>query len=264
MDRTITVGDAAFYVRIEGQGSPLLLIHGYPLDHTMWDLMIPMLSARHTVIAPDLRGFGQSTGQRDEVSMQLFADDLAEMLAQLHPGEPVNACGLSMGGYILWQLWRRHSDRLSRLILMDTRAAADHEVQARARRENAAIVRREHLASIPKAMIPKLLSETTRRSLPHLAEVLQETILRQNPNAVAAAQIAMSYRVDVQSWLAEINKPTLVVCGEHDSISPPEEMRQFAEQIRGARFAEIPGAGHLPPLESPQMTCEAILRFTER
>ncbi|WDI44597.1 alpha/beta fold hydrolase [Bremerella sp. P1] len=261
MDQTLQIGDTAFHVRTAGEGSPLVLVHGFPLDHHMWDPVFEPLAEQHQVIAIDLRGFGQSHGYREIVPMELFADDIAAILDAMEITEQVNFAGLSMGGYIGWQMWQRHRDRLSRLILLDTRAIADEEVQARARRMAAEAVLSAGMDDVPVNMLPKLLAESTINDKPEVAKALTEMILRQDPRGVAAAQRGMAQRPNVESWLADITIPTLVISGEHDVISSPEEMKGFAAQIPGAQFVEIPEAGHMVPMENPAAMCEAVLPF---
>lgn len=261
MSQTLQIGDTSFHVRTAGEGSPLVLVHGFPLDHHMWDAVFEPLAEQHQVIAIDLRGFGQSDGYREIVPMEMFADDIAAILDAMDITEQINFAGLSMGGYIAWQMWQRHRDRLSRLILLDTRAIADDEVQARARRMAAEAVLSAGMEDVPVNMLPKLLAENTIRDQPEVVSKMTEMILRQNPRGVAAAQRGMAQRANVESWLSDITIPTLVISGEHDVISPPEEMKGFAAQIPGAQFVEIPGAGHMVPLEAPEAMCEAVLPF---
>ncbi len=261
MDQTLQIGDTSFFVRMQGEGSPLLLVHGFPLDHRMWNEVIEPLAEEHLVIVPDLRGFGQSDGYRELVSMEMFADDLAAMLDELNITEQITFAGLSMGGYIGWQMWQRHRDRLARLVLLDTRAVADDEVQARARRVAAESVLANGMQDVPSNMLPKLLAESTRNEKPAVVKALTEMILQQDPRAVAAAQRGMAQRPSVESWLPLIELPALVICGESDGISPPSEMKSFAEKIPGAQFVEVPSAGHMVPMENPAAMCEAILPF---
>jgi 3-oxoadipate enol-lactonase len=133
----ISVGDVALSYVDRGTGIPLLLVHGFPLDHSMWSHQIEELSSFGRVLAPDLRGFGQSGVTEGTVTMERFADDLAALLDAVGVGEPVVFCGLSMGGYIGWQFWKRHPSRLRALVLCDSRAAADSAEGARARRQSA-------------------------------------------------------------------------------------------------------------------------------
>jgi len=261
MIRKVDLGDGQLSVSIQGSGEPILLIHGYPLDRHMWDAIVPNLAGGFQVIAPDLRGFGQSTGFHETVAMQHFADDLERVLDDLAISLPVTLCGLSMGGYIAWQMWQRHRNPYRSLIMMDTRAVADSETQARARQQNAIHMLNRGMADIPDAMLPKLLSETTHQKRPELVSQVRQMMLRQSPHGAAAAQRGMAARPDVTALLPEIDLPVLVICGEHDVISTPEEMRQIAGDLPRGKFVSIANAGHLPPLENPAAVCQAIFEF---
>ena len=245
-----------------GQGSPLLLVHGFPLDHSMWRGQIDELSRQFRVIAPDLRGFGKSTApDADIITMEQFADDLARLLDELRVTEPITFCGLSMGGYIAWQFWKRHADRLAALILCDTRAAADAEEMARGRRLAASRVVEEGLAEFANGMIPKLFAESTIADNPALVEATLDVMVAAPPRAVAAALRGMAERADMSAELSKINVPALVVCGEHDPISPSDEMRAIAADMPHAQFVEVADAGHMAPLEQPDRVNNAIRGF---
>jgi pimeloyl-ACP methyl ester carboxylesterase len=245
-----------------GRGSPLLLVHGFPLDHSMWTGQIEPLSRQCRVIAPDLPGFGKSAGNSDGVStMGQFADDLAQLLDELGIDEPITFCGLSMGGYIAWQFWKRHADRLSRLILCDTRAAADTEEMARGRRLAAGRVLDEGLTEFIDAMVPKLFAEETVRDNPAIVEATLQVMRTTAPKSVAAALRGMAEREDMSSELSKIEVPALVICGEHDAISHSDEMRTIAAAMPNANFFEVAGAGHMSPLEQPDRVNAAIIEF---
>ena len=247
----------------KGAGPVLLLVHGFPLDHCMWHGQIEGLSDRCRVIAPDLRGFGQSGGGGVILTMRQFADDLAALLEALDIREPVSFCGLSMGGYVAWQFWRRHATRLGRLILCDTRAEADTEETARARSMMVGRVLAEGASIAADAMIPKLFAKTTYDEQPELVEAVRRTMLGTQPASIAAAQRGMAERPDMTGVLAHVGVPTLVICGEHDAISPPAEMRALAAAIPGGDYRQIAGAGHMAPLERPLDVNAAIGEFLE-
>lgn len=248
-------------VRQQGQGQPLLLVHGFPLDHTMWHEQIDGLSSVCRVIAPDLRGFGGSGTTAGTVTMEQLADDLAALLDALEVAEPVALCGLSMGGYVAWQFWHRHRRRLGSLILCDTKASADSPEAARARLESADRVLTEGAGFLADSMLEKLFAPTTDSEQPELVEATRQVILATAPEGLAAALRGMAERADATSWLPRIDVPTLVVCGRHDAIASVEEMRGLAAQIPGAHFREISLAGHLAPLENPAETNLAIREF---
>ena len=265
-----------------GQGLPLLLVHGFPLDHTMWTEQIEAISPQHRVIAPDLRGFGLGKGDRsnlceapsgpfrqigpvpfsaDKVTMDQFADDLAATLDALGVNEPVVLCGLSMGGYIALAFWRKYAKRLRGLVLCDTRAAADSPEAAAARRVMADRVLAEGPGPLVEAMLPRLLAETTVRERPELVDGLRRLMMSASPQGIAAAARGMAERPDMTAALAEIRCPTLVVVGQEDASSTPAEMRGIAAATPGAKFVEIPAAGHLSPIENPAAVSAALLDF---
>lgn len=235
----------------EGTGETLLLVHGFPLDHAMWAGQLEAFSTCYRVIAPDLRGFGGSQASDESVSMEQFADDLAELLAALEINEPVAFCGLSMGGYIALQFVKKHADRLKALVLCDTRAAADSAEAANNRLNMAQRVLTEGAEVAAQAMAPRLFGKQTTQQRPELVESVHRVMLSTAPVAIAAAQRGMAARPEMTDYLPQIGVPTLVVVGEEDPISPVAEMRQIAESIPGAQFAIVPAAGHMAPLENP-------------
>lgn len=257
----ISIGELELNVVQQGTGLPLLLVHGFPLDHQMWHGQIRDLAEDFHVIAPDLRGFGQSDVHGQSVTMQQYADDLAGLLAALSIDQPVIFCGLSMGGYIAWQFWRRHRSRLAKLVLCDTRAVPDPPDVAATRRETAEQVEEHGPAVLIDAMIPKLFSQRTRLQNRSVIDATARVIESAPREGVAAALRGMAQRVDATPWLADIDIPTLVLCGQQDAISGVAEMQGIAEAIRGAQFAVIPACGHMAPLEGPIHTNKAIREF---
>jgi 3-oxoadipate enol-lactonase len=244
-----------------GAGLPVLLVHGFPLDHTMWNAQIDALSEDYRVIAPDLRGFGRSGVTDGTVTMEQFADDLAALADALGVDGPLVFCGLSMGGYVAWRFWVKYSHRIRAMVLCDTRAVADAPEAAQARLETAEHVLREGPAPLAAAMIPKLVPESSRRKDPAMVESLERVILATDPRGIAAASRGMARRPDSTALLGQINCPALVLAGQLDRISTPDQMRAIAGAIPGARFAEIPGAGHMSPLENPRDVNAALLQF---
>ena len=258
---TVSVGNVALNYAEQGEGPGLLLVHGFPLDHTMWRAQIDFFARSHRVLAPDLRGFGGSQVTPGTVTMQAQADDLAALLDALGIHQPIAVCGLSMGGYVAWQFWRNHVSRLSRLILCDTRAAADND-QARTNRLRVAEeITTDGLAELADAMLPNLFAPSTLQYQAELVEQTRSVILNTAPAGIAAAQRGMAERPDVTIWLPEIGVPTLLLAGEHDVITPPDEMEQIARSMPAAQFALIKSAGHMAPLENPTAVNNAIGLF---
>jgi pimeloyl-ACP methyl ester carboxylesterase len=169
-----------------------------------------------------------------------------------------------MGGYVAWQFYRRHAGRLNALILCDTRAAADTPQARGARRELAQKVLDSGSDVAATAMLSRLVAERTPQKLPDVVEHVRQMIVGTRPQTIAAALAGMAARPDATEWLDGIDVPTLVVVGTHDALSPPGEMREIAARIRGARYVEVPEAGHLAPLENPSAVNEAIRTFLEQ
>lgn len=259
--KKVAVGDLHLNVVEQGSGRPLLLVHGFPLDHSMWNGQITELAKNFRVIAPDLRGFGQSEVTIGTVTMQQFADDLAGLLDALEVKEPVVFCGLSMGGYIGWQFVARHRKKLAALIIADSRAVADNEKAAAGRKEIADKVEKEGTKVVADAMLPKLFPAGDVDRGADFVKATQAVMLAAPPSGVAAALRGMAARPDFTRELAKIDVPTLIICGEEDAIAPPAEMQEIAKAITGAKYVSITGAGHMAPLEKPAEVNAAIRAF---
>ena len=247
-----------------GQGMPIVLVHGFPFDHSMWNAQVGTLSERWRVVAPDLRGFGGSQAVPGTATMEQMADDLVALLDALDIRERVVLVGLSMGGYVAFQFWRKYAARLRALVLCDTRAAADTAEAAEGRHKLAERVLAEGTQVVADAMMPKLFAPATASGKPQIIEATRRTILANPPEGVAAAARGMAARLDSGGFLSQIMLPTLVIVGEHDAISTVDEMRGIARSIAGCEFVVIPRAGHMTPLENPAAFNEAIEQFLTR
>ncbi len=256
--KRVHVGGDQFCVLDEGQGPPILFAHGFPLDHEMWSAQTARLARNYRVIAPDLRCFGESPAASGVVTMEQMADDLDGLLTALGVREPVVLCGLSMGGYVAWQFWRKFAHRLRGLILADTRSQADSSEALVVRQRMIDHVLRAGTSYVADAMLPKLFAKETFERLPAVVDAVRNKILAARPESIAAAVRGLSARPDVTPLLPEIDVPALVLVGEHDALSPAAEMQAMAAAIGGARFVEIAQAGHMTPLENPQAFNAAV------
>lgn len=264
MNRRVNLGDVQLNVWDAGEGHPILFLHGFPLSHAMWRPQLDEFVKDYRVIAPDLRGFGGSSPPGGMVTMEQFADDVAQLLQALQITEPVTVCGLSMGGYIAWMLWERHPERVARMIQCDTRAAADSEATRQTRAETAKKVMAEGSGVVANSMPQKLFSRVTQQRAPQLVEETREVMLATPPASLVAALQGMAVRPDMTGRLAEIQVPTLVIGGSDDLVVPIDEMRKMAAAMPDATFIEIPHAGHMAPLEDPEQVNAAIRRFLTR
>jgi pimeloyl-ACP methyl ester carboxylesterase len=206
--------------------------------------------------------------------MDLLADDLAALLEALAIQQSVCLCGLSMGGYVAFQFALRHRSWLDGgggLILCDTRAEADTDEGRQAREQTAQRVLAEGPEFLADTMVERLFSGGTRRraaesgAVPTREALLVErtkTVMRQTSRrGLAAAARGMAARPDMTPWLPTFDFPALVLCGADDAITPPTVMRDLAARLPRATYVEIPGAGHMAPLEAPETVNVAIAEF---
>jgi pimeloyl-ACP methyl ester carboxylesterase len=266
--KTVALSSTTMSYVARGAGTPVLLVHGFPLDHTMWAAQIDALSNSCRVIAPDLRGFGRTPlapGDAERgISMEQYADDLAELLDVLADREPIVLVGFSMGGYVAWQFVRKHPERLRALVQCDTRAVADTEEARAGRLKMAEHVAEWGAARVAELMGPKLIAPQSFQKLPNIARAVREVVERTSPAGIAAAQRGMAARPDMTALLPKIEVPTLVIVGDQDAISPPAEMRTIAAAIPRAEFVVIPRAGHMTTMENPAAVNDALTSFLGR
>ena len=243
--RTIEIG---YDDTVDG-GIPVVFLHGFPHNRSLWAPQTNALAGRARCIAPDLRGFGQSPAA-PPYSMDRYADDVAALLRGLAVRRAVVA-GLSMGGYVAFALWRRHRELVRALILAGTRAGADDAAALERRRALAEVARTEGSAAVADRMIVGMLGKRTRERSPDLVAAVREMLASSPVDGVVGALEAMMARPDSTPTLATIDVPTLVVVGDEDVLAPPSEARAMHAAIAGSRLETIEGAGHLSNYERP-------------
>ena len=244
-----TCGDRALHYVARGDGVPVLFVHGFPLDHTLWAAQLDGLSDVARTIALDLPGFGES-GYAGQASVDAYADEVVCVLDAAGVERAVIA-GLSMGGYVALALWRRHRARVRALVLADTRAGADSEAGRASRRELIALAHERGAGAVAERMMEGMVGESTRTRAPELVSQLREMLARQSVHGMVGALEAMMARPDSTPDLATIDVPTLVVVGDEDVLTPPRESHALHEGIRGSRLELLAGAGHASAVERP-------------
>lgn len=234
-----------------GSGRPMVLLHAFPLGAEQWLTQLSAPTPGWRLIAPDLRGFGESvpTGT-DGASMDTYAADVFDLMSHLDVPD-ATLVGLSMGGYVALAMLALEPRRVSGLVLADTRATADGAEARAARDRMVDIVRREGPPAVATEMLGKLLGETTRRDRPDQVDTVRRLIEANGPDGIEAAILAMKDRPDRSALLGSVTCPTTVICGAEDVITKPEECEGMSRQIPGARFVSLAGAGHLANLEAP-------------
>jgi 3-oxoadipate enol-lactonase len=243
-----------------GSGTPVVLLHGFPFNRTMWSEQIEALAPRHHVLAPDLRGHGETTVTAGPATMEDMARDVSALMEKLDISRAA-VCGISMGGYVAMALYRMFPLRARALVLADTRPGVDTE-EARANREvQAEKALQEGMAGIADAMLPKLLSPKTVARNPAVVARVREMILKTNPEGAAAALRGMAQRRDQTSFLSRVVAPALVMVGREDKITPLADAELMHREIGGARLAVIEDAGHVSNLEQPESFNAVLKKF---
>jgi pimeloyl-ACP methyl ester carboxylesterase len=225
----------------------------------MWARQIAALSARHRVVAPDYRGLGKSAVPPEASTMELLAQDVRALLQHLRV-ERAAVAGLSMGGYLAFELYRQAPALFRGLALCDTRAGADSEEGKATREKFAQTTIERGLGWVADEMVPKLLRPQPD---PAVVKEVRSLISDGTPAGVAAAQRGMARRPDSTPTLATIACPTLVVVGEEDGLTPPGESEKMAKAVKGAKLVKVPRAGHLANVENPAAFDAALVAFVD-
>jgi pimeloyl-ACP methyl ester carboxylesterase len=232
-----------------GAGVPVLLLHGFPHDRTLWSAQLAAPPAGARLIAPDLPGFGGSA-RIDVPSLDAWADWCMAFCDALALQKVVVA-GLSMGGYLAFALWRRHPERISALVLADTRAGADSDEGKAKRVAMQQMARAQGVGAVADAMITGMVGKTTRETRPKVVALLDEMMRGASVDGVSDALDAMRTRADSTATLATITVPTLIICGAEDALTPVKESEAMHLAIPDSQLGMIPGAGHASNLEHP-------------
>lgn len=241
----------------------VLLIHGFPLDSAMWELQLQDLPDVARLIAPDLRGHGRSDSVPGPYSMKLFSDDIVGLLDHLNIDAPIVVCGLSMGGYIALDFYRRYPERVAGLILAATRAGADSDEGKAARDTAVAGVRAKGTGPLVAAMLPKMLTPATMEEDDEIVDFVKEIMEGASVEGVVGALQAMRDRPDSVADLTEIDVPTLIIHGAGDKLIPLSEAEVMYDAIPDAQLVVVPDAAHLPNLEQPDIFNDAVIDFLE-
>jgi 3-oxoadipate enol-lactonase len=258
--RRVAVNGVNLAVDVRGQGQAVLFIHGYPLDHTIWEHPLAHLDGWMR-IAPDLRGMGQSDAPDLGYSMATYAEDLLALLSTLGVDRVV-LCGLSMGGYVAFEMLRLARDRVRGLVLMDSRAEADTPEARKARDASAAQAREGGAEAIATGLLPRMLSAQSKRENAQLTDRVYRMMAATPLAGMLGAIGAMRERPDSFPLLATlIGLPAMVVVGEDDQLTPVDRAQAMTDAVPGARLVVVPGAGHLTSLECPETTTALLADF---
>ena len=245
-----------------GEGPPVVLLHGFPHDGSLWAPQASAFASCCRCIMPDLRGFGKSPVE-PPYSGDQYADDVAALLDRLGI-ERAMVGGLSMGGYIALALWRRHRERVRALLLADTKAGADTDETREKRRQQVALVRERGASVLADQLLPTMLGARTRERQPHVVAITRAMIAAAPVEGIVGALEAMMNRPDSTPTLATIDVPTVVIVGSEDTATPVAEANRLHLGISGSRLEVIAGAGHLSNLERPAAFNHVLNEFLAR
>lgn len=252
-------GGQAGHAGHAAQGSPLVLLHGFPLDSRVWAKQREGLADRFRVITPDLRGFGKSTSA-DRFSMESLADDVHALLEAIG-ALPAVLGGLSMGGYVALEYARKYPADLKGLILVDTKAEGDTAEGKEGRNKMIELVRAQGSSAVAEQMMPKMLAPETPATRPQVARELRSIMENCPALTIEHALVAMRDRIDHTANLPSIAVPTLMIVGAEDAITPPKVAQAMQSAIPRSQLAVIPDAGHMAVMEQPEQVNRTIANF---
>jgi 3-oxoadipate enol-lactonase len=259
----ITSGDADIFYEVLGSGPPVVLLHPFPANHNLWKPAAQALITRYRVILPDLRGHGESGVGEGPATMEKHTADIARVLDH----EEVRRAafvGVSIGGYALFEFWRKYRERVDALVLCNTKAEADTPEARAVRLQAATFVLERGTELFFGSMIPKLMGRTTRDTRPDLVEGALRMMRTMSPEDVAMVQRGMAERQDSVATLKTIDVPTMLVTGDEDILTGVAEAELMRQNISGSQINVIAKAGHYSPWEQPEEVGKLLRQFLDR
>ncbi len=254
--------DAEIVYEVKGSGPAVVLLHPFPSDHEFWYPVAGAWESRYTLILPDLRGHGDSEAGDGPALMEKHARDVEKVMDAAGVGKALFV-GCSIGGYILFEGWRRFRERMTALVLCDTRPQPD-TAEARANRlKSAATVLEQGTEAFLEGMIPKLMGATTVRTRPDLVEGALSMMRKMSAEDINQVLRGMAERPDSVGDLKTITVPTLIVIGEEDGLSTPADGEFMRQKIAGSRLMVIPKAGHYAPWEQAEAVGGIFRQFVD-
>lgn len=243
-----------------GHATPLVFVHGFPLNHEIWAPQLQALALKYRIIAPDLRGHGKTEAPSGPYTMEQMADDLQALLAARGCG-PAVLIGHSMGGYIAFAFLRRYPHLVAGLGLICTRPGPDTPEGKTNRERLAQRVEKDGSVAVADTMFPKMLAPSTYVTQPELGDSIRRMMLATPVSGIAGALRGMAVRADSTDLLPALKVPTVIITGADDQLIPPKESESMAKQISGATLHIISAAGHLPSVEKPAQFSQVLRDF---
>jgi 3-oxoadipate enol-lactonase len=254
--------DAAVSYTVLGSGPDVVLLHPFPAHHGVWLPVAHQLTARYRCVLPDLRGHGASEAGDGAATMEKHAADIRRVCDDAGVGRAVFV-GVSIGGYVLFEFWRRFRERVAGLVLCDTRAPADSDETRRARLASVEQVQKHGPAGFLDAQVERLVGAGTRQNRPDIADAARAMMATITVAGIAAVQQGMAARPDSVPTLKTIDVPALVIVGDEDVVTPRADAEQMQNGIAGAQLAVVGGAGHYSPFEQPAQVARFLRQFLD-
>jgi 3-oxoadipate enol-lactonase len=258
----ITSADADIFYEVLGSGSPVVLLHPFPANRELWKPAAQALVTRYRVILPDLRGHGDSGIGEGPATMDKHAADIARVLDHEETAR-ASFVGVSIGGYVLFEFWRKYRARVQALVLCNTKAQADTPEARSGRLQAAAEVMERGTEPFFESMVPKLMGKTTIRTRPDLVEGALRMMRKMSPQNVAMVQRGMAERPDSVETLKTINVPTMVVTGDEDVLTGVAEAELMRRNIQGSQMNVVAKAGHYSAWEQSEEVGKLVRQFLD-
>ena len=244
----------------ESKNIPIVFVHGFPFDHFMWDEQVKALSKNYYCIRYDIRGLGSSPAGDGQFTMEMFVDDLENIINELKLERPI-LCGLSMGGYISLRAVERMENKFRALILCDTKSSADDN---EGRLKRAAAVKQINSGAFDPFIETFVLNCFGEKFVSENNAEYRKVVERSKKNTplgVKGCLLAMAGRTDTTNHLSKIKLPALIIAGSEDKLTPPSVMKLMADQIPSSKFITVEGSGHMTPIENPEEVYKLIKDF---
>ncbi len=254
--------DAEIVYWVLGDGPAVVLLHPFPAHHEFWMPVAESLASRYRLVLPDLRGHGESGVGEGPATMAKHAADIVRVMDDAQVGR-APLIGVSIGGYLLFEFWRKHRDRVAALGLCNTKAPADNAESRAARLQAANDVLERGIEPFLQSMVPRLIGKTTRETRPDLVDGAVRMMRHMSPEDIAQVQRGMADRPDSIDTLKTINVPTLLVTGDEDILTGINEAELMRRHIAGSQLRVIPKAGHYSPWEQPEEAFKIIRQFLD-
>ena len=251
----------SMYYEVYGRGTPLLLIHAFPLNRHMWATQISDRADEAQLIIPDMRGFGESDKPSETYPMEVLADDCMALLDAIAGDKSAVVGGLSMGGYVSLAFYRRYPHKVSGLILAGTRASSDTPEGKTNREQAASKTHKLGVGALVSDMLPKMMAPKTYTTNPELVSQVESMMQNASVEGIVGALMGMKERRNSQELLTKIDIPTLISHGVDDQLIPSQVAEDMHNAIQNSRLSIIPEAGHLLNLEQPRAFNQAVREF---